>query len=139
MTQEEAILTERILARGGKLGDCYLRSAECVLRGGTGYTLVHGRPTLAEPPHIEYGHAWVEVALAPEVVVCLDGGDPTGVSAIPREVYYGIGQIDPAKCHRYTREDLCRKLIEFEHWGPWDGPHGCPPLARENDDADEDQ
>ena len=128
-------------------GDCYAAAAEyLVLRSAfrhpvgvecpAGAVLVHGRPTLTRPPFAAYGHAWVEipqtfavggVEVETHTVVDVANGDHR---ELPRAVYYAVGQIDPAECYRYTRDEAVAMLATFAHYGPWDGPHGCPPIEQ---------
>jgi len=52
----------------------------------------------------------------------------TGDGPIPKILFYALGRIDPEECYRYTYAEARQKCVEFGHFGPWDGPHGCPPL-----------
>lgn len=109
-----------------EVGDCYEASANALLMpsfaGGhdlpDGATLVHGRPTLTCPPFVEYGHAWLEFG-----DVVFDVANGRDVIA-RRELYYKAGNIDPAKCHRYTKDEARKRVLDFRHYGPWEGGLG---------------
>ncbi len=110
-------------------GDCYEAAANALLMpdyaGGLGLPedtmLVHGRPTLARPPFEEYGHAWLELG---DVVFDLTNGRlVTG----RRERYYEEGNIDSECCLKYTRQEARRRVLDYMHYGPWEGPEACPP------------
>jgi len=113
-------------------GDCYVQAGNLVThpfdRAWDGWLLVHGRPTLQVPPHRKYGHAWLEhdgplpVQLPSGLVVLHVGAmvhDPTVDVTVPRDAYYRLGQIDPAECRRYTREEASRIIVREGTWGPW--------------------
>ena len=114
-------------------GDCYEASATFVLDlkrdpkwrhfDTEGCVLVHGRPTLQRPPENKYDHAWIEL---PEHTLALNVA--TGrEAAIPIPTYYEAGRIDPAECYRYTAEQARQMLLEFGHYGPWEGDGAVPP------------
>lgn len=99
-------------------GDCYIVAANAVLLDPTReLVLVHGRPRLQCPPYQHYGHAWVET---PDGTVIDRSSDRhVEMSAF---VYYALGNIDPDECFRYEFMDTVEKVLEFEHYGPWEGP-----------------
>ena len=103
-------------------GDCYEAAGnyvvnESLFQGRLSVTLVHGLPTLQRPPWEKFGHAWVEYEKDSQVVVLdLSNGREIEVSAL---VYYTIGNIDPAECHRYSFEDMRWWIRDTGHWGPW--------------------
>lgn len=97
------------------LGDCFVVTGEAFLglkeEERARVRLVHGRPRLTVSPFIKYGHAWLE-----------DGDlvyDPSG-RVIPRDLYYAVGEIDPAECVRYSYTDFVTKMVVHKTWGPWD-------------------
>lgn len=104
-----------------RLGDCFKVAGEMFLdmcmrcpEDRSRLQLVHGRPTMQVAPFIKMGHAWIEI----------DGCrvlDPSGLE-LPLAVYYGVGEIDPEECLKYTHEEYARKLIEHETWGSWELP-----------------
>lgn len=108
-------------------GDCFEAAAQYILeRKEEGLTLVHGRPTLQCEPFMKYEHAWIEMILDGDHYV-RDVSNGKDVF-VPRAVYYGLGQIVMEDCYRYTFNEMRTKLLEFKHWGPWDGPFGSPPM-----------
>lgn len=107
-------------------GDCYEAAAHLIFWGGElehmpDVTLVHGRPILQRPPFAEFGHAWIEVG-----DMCFDFSMGKRL-VMRREEYYALGNIDPSKSIRYTREEARSFLLRFKHFGPWEGPEGQPP------------
>ncbi len=111
-------------------GNCYQEAASMILDTHRDWILVHGRPTLAIPPYIEYGHAWIE---SPDREVVID---PSG-REMPRAVYYAFGNIDSDDNIEYTSEEAREKVIEFKHWGPWEGVDAEPPTEMEEDYEEE--
>lgn len=83
--------------------------------------LVHGRPYLTREPFCQFGHAWIE-----NDDVCIDAST---LLEVPRNVYYAVGRIDSALCFTYTFEQMRRKLLEFKHYGPWEGVDAVPPYT----------
>ena len=118
-------------------GDCYSSSGSLVLDPFNGeyssWTLVHGRPTLRVPPYIEYGHAWLE---SPDGEIIYD---PTVEFEGPKMLYYALGNINPEDSFKYSREEARKKILEFGHWGPWEGVDAAPPVDTpdEEDEGDE--
>jgi hypothetical protein len=106
-------------------GDCFSVAGDLVLSPGTSLpdtaVLVHGRPTLARPPHVPYAHAWVEVD-----GVVLDLANGRNIQ-MDRASYYAGGKIKEEECFRYSRDEALDKLLHFKHWGPWEGPEAAPP------------
>lgn len=107
-------------------GDCYevaasitLSAISRVFRGkyslepGAQPMLVHGTvvPLLIHgvPRH---GHAWVEVDGK-----CIDYGNGHEVK-MDRMTYYLLGCVQDVV--RYTPEQARRKVLEYEHYGPWE-------------------
>ena len=115
-------------------GDCYKAAAYYLIDAHfSGRTrvdklrLVHGILTLTRPPYLRFGHAWVEIN---DAVVY----DAERDLAVPIVVFYAIGQIIPEECYIYDFEALRQKINEYGHYGPWEGPEGCPPVDKEEDD-----
>jgi len=98
-------------------GNCYGDAGSFVLSRAD-WKLIHGRPTLTRPPHIEYGHAWAEKG--DEVY------DPATGFKGPRFMYYSLGNIDYRDSLVYSNKTLRGFLQLTEHWGPWEGPDGVP-------------
>jgi hypothetical protein len=98
-----------------KLGNCFEETGETFLNlpieERKKARIVHGRPRLTIPPHIRFGHAWIE--LDDEVI------DPSGV-IMPIGVYYAVGNINPMECVYYSYAEYTKKLLEHGHWGSWD-------------------
>lgn len=96
-------------------GDCF-RAAGMFLMEHPDHVLVHGFPTLRREPWTQYHHAWIETADGQTVREVSDGLDLT----MPASLYYALGNINPAECKRYTRDDLALWVVRTGHWGPWD-------------------
>ena len=96
-------------------GDCYESSAHLILEIGDNAQLCHGVATgQGEIEGIKHGHAWIEMG---ELVLDFSNGKEI---AMLKERYYQIGKIDAKKVKRYSKEDAMRKMIETEHYGPWE-------------------
>ena len=100
-------------------GDCYeangrLFMDEAVMGGNSSMKLVHGEVTGQGPlDGVKYGHCWIE-----------QGGNVIDVSndrtlKMPKKMYYAIGQIGD-NVHKYTPDKFKKKVLQYEHWGPWD-------------------
>ena len=101
-------------------GDCYEAAAKLMtdicMFGSCDLVLVHGE-VMGQGPldGITYGHAWV---LDGNMVVDRSNG---GNVILPQPVYYSVGKIDEINnTHTYTWSEARKKLVEFEHYGPWD-------------------
>ena len=103
-------------------GDCFEASGrffmDQALFPGKNKTmrLVHGE--VSGQKHLKgvnFGHAWVE-----------DGGLVIDVSngsenTYPKGIYYEAGRINENNnFHMYDAEQFRRKILEAQHWGPWD-------------------
>lgn len=109
------------------LGQCYaeafkLLESLVLVYGSENLVLVHGRPTLTRPPHVQYGHAWVE-AFGRQC----SGSGPLQGRWISKEQFYRVGQIDPALNLVYTYQQAARFILSHGHWGPWEGVDAAPP------------
>jgi hypothetical protein len=95
-----------------KDGTCFPDAAQFV-SDNAGWTLVHGIVSgQGDLEGIRYTHAWVEKdGMAYDV--------PLGIG-MNLDLYYGLGKINPEECVRYSRAQMVEKLLEHEHWGPWD-------------------
>lgn len=111
-------------------GDCY-EAAGCYVQDAalTGdadnLTLVHGVVSGQGPLEgRRIGHAWVEVEeRAPgfPISVWLVVDRSMGRNLVlPRDMYYRVGQIEPAECTRYTPEEMTVRALKHGHWGPWE-------------------
>jgi hypothetical protein len=112
-------------------GDCYESAGKFItgFKGDEPHTvphdavLVHGRPTLQRPPHIKYGHAWIELTESRLAINTVTGRE----GVVPLAIYYEAGQIDPDECYRYTPAEARRMMLHYGHYGPWEGPEGVAP------------
>jgi hypothetical protein len=107
---------------GSPMGDCYEANgrwfSDHALFPGKDKKLriVHGEVRgQASLEGVQYGHCWIE-----DGSTVLDFSNGRTVR-IPKAVYYEIGGIDQIdNAHTYTPEQFRRKLLDNEHWGPWD-------------------
>ena len=103
-------------------GDCYEANGKyfmdhAVLPGSDkGMRLVHGEVTgQGSLEGVKYGHAWVEDG---NTVIDVSNGRNT---RMPKALYYAIGQIDRNdNTHAYKPKEFRKKVMQHEHWGPWD-------------------
>jgi hypothetical protein len=107
-------------------GRCYERSFQALLDTHSGWTLVHGRPTLTVDPFIEYGHAWLE---SPDGFWCYNAETRDVITA---SLFYDVGNIrrEPDRLFKYTKTQAATMALKFQHYGPWEGPEACPPIKR---------
>jgi hypothetical protein len=111
-------------------GNCYENALNYVLNvTSEDLVLVHGRPTLTRAPYCQYGHAWVE-----QGNFCIDGGF---LVVIPKALYYMAGTIDPDMCLFYMPEEARVMVLQFKHYGPWEGVDGVAPSENFADDTEE--
>lgn len=107
---------------GRGMGDCYEANGRYFVNHAVfpgqdkNLRLVHGEVSGQGPLEgVNYGHAWVE-----------DGNTVIDVSngrslRMPKNAYYALGNIkDNGNLHVYKPEDVRRKMLQHEHWGPWD-------------------
>ena len=125
-----------------ELGDCYAAAGKLFMDSGLGLpesplpeelgevVLVHGRPTLQRPPFCKYGHAWLEIG----DVICYDAERKL---AVPKALFYAVGNIDPDECYYYDMATFRKMVSEYGHWGPWEGPEACPPVDSFEDGEEE--
>ncbi len=110
-------------------GNCYQSAADwlvsqCIFDAeNCNYTLVHGE--VQGGGHLQgitFGHAWIEFTDEHGVERVHD--PEQGLWDLPLLVYYGLAGIDhrPAhqNTHRYTYREASKKMVELEHYGPWD-------------------
>ena len=110
-------------------GNCYQEAADMVVDlvmfgqvDPNSIKLVHGIPTLTRPPYIRFGHAWVEV----NETFVMDAASGAG---FPRDEYYRAGNIDPDECFYYDYSAVKKYLLEYGHYGPWEGPEAEAPIV----------
>jgi GNAT superfamily N-acetyltransferase len=126
-------------------GDCYEAAARYLMDNAIGMgvkepnnnlRVVHGEVAM-QGPHTgkTMGHAWIEDG--DNVIDQSNGRD----FRMPKNVYYQLGKINELNnFHSYTPEEARGRLIDLQHYGPWDlSVNGEPPPGRvELDDEDED-
>jgi len=116
---------KRMFASGrgaGSGGDCYEANGRYFMDKSVfpgkdkKLRLVHGEVCGSGPLEgVSYGHAWIE-----------DGSTVIDVSngrnlRLPKAVYYKIGCIDQiGNTKSYKPEEFRKKVMQHEHWGPWD-------------------
>lgn len=111
------MLTE---AKPAATGDCYEAAGQYMMEHAIfsgkekGLLLVHGEVTgQRDIEGLKYGHAWIEKGGM--VIDVANGRD----FRVPKEVYYAIGRIG-TNVHKYTVAEFRKKVMEHQHWGPWD-------------------
>lgn len=103
-------------------GDCYEIAGKFIMddvifnddsRKILVHAIVKGQGPLAG---VEFGHAWIE-----DGNTVIDKSNGRNIT-IPKQVYYAIGNIEdtPDKMRRYDAEEARKKMMEHEHYGPWD-------------------
>ncbi|HCA02660.1 MULTISPECIES: hypothetical protein [Halomonadaceae] len=120
-------MTDNTLPSGG---DCFQVAGQLIVRcrdihaqstkGVTDKVLAHGVVTGQGPVSgIRFSHAWIEgVKNGISVVIDLSNGQRF---VGPRALYYAIGQIEPKEVCRYSKEVARAKMLQTEHYGPWEG------------------
>jgi hypothetical protein len=105
-------------------GDCGQVASSLVLDAGGSLVLCHGYPvnTSTQYDGMKFWHAWTET---PDGGFVIDHSNGQRV-AVPREMYYAIGQIDELEVERYSWAETRTMLRTFRHYGPWDDAH--PPV-----------
>lgn len=121
-------------------GDCFEAAARLLVfpsdagreLAAQGGELVHGIVRGSGPLEgIRFTHAWVEVPDSSGVVMVYDYANGQE-AVIPAALYYLLGGIDPAETVRYSAGEARRRLIEYKHYGPWEGSpaaHADPEFA----------
>lgn len=106
--------------RRTKGGDCYQAAGrllmELAMVGDLEAVLVHAEVEGQGPlAGVRYGHAWVECGTA----VVLDASNGKA-RAVPRDIYYAVGQVDEiGNARSYTWDEARACMLDFGHWGPW--------------------
>jgi len=130
------------------LGDCYEAATRYMLDSGhlgdpdSPLRIVHGEVAGQGPMKGKtFGHAWVEFHdpdnKEPMVIDPSNGGD----LHLPKSMYYQLGKINELNnFHSYTPEEARNRLIDLQHFGPWDlSVNGEPPPGRVELADDEDE
>jgi len=112
-----------------ELGDCYEVAGQWMVENpGTNCFLIHAE--VIGQGHLEgipYGHAFI---LCDDMVHDYSNGRKI---VLPKVVYYHLGKIEERyiysgegyrerhpQVYQYSQEEAMKKILEFEHWGPWD-------------------
>ena len=103
-------------------GNCYEAAGQhmmlkCQFSGDcSDFILVHGEVMgQGDLAGVTFGHAWVE---SNGNVIDKSNGRNLNV---PTQLYYAIGNIDSiGNVIKYSWDEARQKILEFEHWGPWD-------------------
>lgn len=132
------------------LGDCYEAATRYLMDHALGMgvknpnnnlRLVHGEVAM-QGRHTgkTMGHAWIE-----DGNTVIDQSNGRDVR-MPKNAYYDLGKINELNnFHSYAPEEARRRLIDLQHYGPWDlSVNGEPPPGRveleenEDDEWDDD-
>ena len=103
-------------------GNCYEAAGQymmntCQFAGEcSDLVLVHGEVMgQGDIDGITFGHAWVE---SNGMVIDKSNGRDL---QLPAALYYAVGKINEiGNVVKYSWPDARDKILEFEHWGPWD-------------------
>ena len=96
-------------------GDCYAANGRWMIGQDDSYQLVHGVAILATDGK-PFGHCWIEKG---NQVLDFSNGKKILMN---KKKYYELGGIPvkPYKLYKYTYLEMAKKLLQTEHWGPWD-------------------
>lgn len=84
-------------------------------------TLVHGIVSgQGDLEGLRYTHAWIEGVTPDGIPMAVDTSNGLRV-VIPQGLYYLIGRIQADECKRYTPRQAQDRMLEYAHYGPWDG------------------
>lgn len=119
------------------LGDCFKVAANLVvpILGMIGdelaelvdVTLVHGIVTgQGLLDGVRYTHAWVEGYTPEGIPMVVDASNGRHV-VMPQGLYYLIGRIEESECVRYTSDEAHDRMLDYAHYGPWDGAPAAHP------------
>ena len=114
-----------------ELGDCFkvagnlavpvLGRVSDELADLTEITLVHGIVSgQGSLEGLRYTHAWIEGVSADGIPMVVDASNGLRV-VIPQGLYYLIGRIQAEECERYTPRQAQDRMLDYAHYGPWDG------------------
>jgi len=104
------------------MGDCYDANGQYFMHhalfpgNNEKLRMVHGEVTGQGPlDGVKYGHAWVEDG---NTVIDISNGRDVRMS---KKRYYKLGHIkENGNTHVYDPEEFRAKVMQYEHWGPWD-------------------
>ncbi len=114
---KEYKILEAIKKNVSKGGDCYSENAkqfQLMSHKNKKLKLVHGYVISQTINRVKYDHCWFE---DDELVYDYSNGHEF---EIPKIVYYALGNIKEEECFKYSDFELNKKLLKYEHWGPWD-------------------
>jgi len=106
-----------LVGRAASLGDCYEANGRWFTGNNKpGMEIVHGevrgQGTL---DGVQYGHCWIEDG---STVIDFSNGRTL---RMPKAAYYALGSINRiGNFHSYTSREFTEKILDTEHWGPWD-------------------
>lgn len=97
-----------------RLGECYKTAGKYVIdhEGELVHGTIKGVAKSSGEPAPAIDHAWVEVGDA-----VYDG---TQGQFYERADYYSKMGVDPASATRYNRDQALARMLETEHFGPWE-------------------
>lgn len=109
-------------------GDCFQAAGQLILgfrrmqgiEGVTNKVLAHGVVMGQGPVHgIRFSHAWIEgIKDGMPFVIDISNGQ---LFVGPRALYYAIGEIEPNDVCHYSEASAREKMLQTEHYGPWEG------------------
>jgi len=104
-------------------GDCYEAAGKFIMDNGRGefaddLVLVHAEINgRAKLDGITLGHAWIENL---STGLAIDASNDRFV-VLPIDAYRKLAGVDGlGNEYRYTFEEFQMKVLDTEHWGPWD-------------------
>lgn len=105
------------------LGDCYEAAVnfvmdKCLFSRNCPYVIVHAEVAGQGPIEgTNFGHAYVVDTRSDLVIDRSNGRNVT----MPRRDYEALGNVRQiGNMHEYAWQDARRKMVEYEHYGPWD-------------------
>ncbi|TVS15918.1 MAG: hypothetical protein EA417_11990 [Gammaproteobacteria bacterium] len=121
-------MARRADKRNSIAGDCFEAAArrlmEMEVPKNVTVHLVHGLVTGSIGTRVEglrFTHGWLEVAGADaKNRLAVDYSNGRKI-AMPATLYYLIGDIREEETIRYTQASMRKRLLEFRHFGPWEG------------------
>ena len=106
-----------------KMGDCYEAAvnfimSKCMFGPSCPFSIVHAEVAGQGPLEgTSFGHAYV---VDTRNGVAIDTSNGRNVM-LPRQAYEAMGKIDDiGNYHEYTWREARKKMIDYEHYGPWD-------------------
>lgn len=101
------------------LGDCFEANGRYLLQHmDEDLVLVHALVT-RRTDGVKHGHCFL---IRGDTVLDFSNG---GSLVLPKIVYYALGDIGE-EVYEYTPREFREKILEHEHWGPWDLEYEIP-------------